>query len=68
MKVLFDIKDSIAPLVMELLQNLSFIKTKTFSLHKAKVLKDEKEAVEEMKLVKSGKLKARKVEDLFYEL
>ncbi len=68
MKILLDIKDSKAPFVMELLQNLSFVKTKTLSPYKAKVLEDVKEAVEEMKLVKTGKLKARNAEDLFHEL
>ena len=68
MKVLLDIKDNKASFVMELLQNLSFVKTKTLSPYKAKVLEDVKEAVEEMKLVKAGKLKARNAEDLFHEL
>ncbi len=68
MKLLLDIKDSKAPFVMELLQNLSFVKTKTLSPYKAKVLEDVKEAVEEMKLVKADKLKARNAEDLFHEL
>ena len=68
MKVLLDIKDSKASFVMELLQNLSFVKTKMLSPYKAKVLEDVKEAVEEMKLVKAGKLKARNAEDLFHEL
>ena len=68
MKVLLDIKDSKAKFVMELLQSLSFVKTKTLTPYKAKVLEDVKEAVEEMKLIKAGKLKARNAEDLFYEL
>jgi hypothetical protein len=38
------------------------------SPYRAKVLEDVKEAVEEMKLVKEGKLKARNAEDLFLEL
>jgi len=68
MKVLLDIKDTKAPFVMELLQNVSFVKTKPLSPYKAKVLEDVSEAVEEMKLIKAGKLKARDAEDLFHEL
>lgn len=68
MKVLLDIKDAKAPFVMELLQNLPFVKAKTLTPYKAKVLEDLKEAVEEMKLIKAGKLKARNAEDLFNEL
>jgi len=68
MKVLLDIKDEKAHFVMELLQNFSFVKAKTLTPYKAKVLEDVKEAVEEMKLVKAGKLQARNPEDLFDEL
>jgi hypothetical protein len=68
MKVLIDIKDSKAPFVMELLQSLSFVKAKPISPYKAKVIEDLKEAVEEMKLIKKGKLKARNAEDLINEL
>jgi len=68
MKVILDIKDAKAPFVMELLQSFSFVKAKPLSPYKAKVLEDVKEAVEEMKLIKAGKLRARNAEDLFNEL
>jgi hypothetical protein len=68
MKVILDIKDSKAPFVMELLESFSFVKAKPLSPYKAKILEDVKEAVEEMKLIKKRKLKARNAEDLFYEL
>ncbi|MDQ6763523.1 MAG: hypothetical protein M3015_12965 [Bacteroidota bacterium] len=68
MKVLLDIKDSKASFVMELLQSLSFVKARPLSTHRAKVLEDVKEAVEEMKLINEGKLKARNAEDLFHEI
>jgi hypothetical protein len=68
MKVLLDIPDSKASFFMELLKNFSFIKAKPLSTYKAKVLEDVKEAVEEMKLIKAGKLEARDAEDLFNEL
>ena len=68
MKVLLDIKDAKAPYLMEVLKGLSFVKTKQLTPYKAKVLEDVKEAVEEMKLIKAGKLKGRNAEDLFNEL
>jgi hypothetical protein len=68
MKILLDIPDSKASFFMELLKNFSFIKAKPLTAYKAKVLEDVKEAVEEMKLIKAGKLEARNAEDLFNEL
>ena len=68
MKVLLDIKDAKAPYLMEVLKGLSFVKTKQLTPYKAKVLSDVKEAVEEMILIKAGKLKGRNAEDLFDEL
>lgn len=68
MKVLLDIKDSKAPFVLELLKNLPFVKAKNLTPYKAKVLEDIREAVEEMNLIKAGKLEARDAEELFREL
>lgn len=68
MKVILDIKDSKAQFVMELLKSFSFVKAKPITSYKANVLEGIKEAVEEMKLIKAGKLKARNAEDLFDEL
>ena len=68
MKVMLDIKDSKADFVMELLNNFSFVKATPVSPYKKKVLKDLKQAVEEMKLIKAGKLKARNARDLINEL
>jgi hypothetical protein len=68
MKVLLDIKDTKAQFVMELLKNFSFVKTKPLTPYKANVIEGIKEAVDEMKLIKAGKLKARNAEDLFNEL
>ena len=63
-----DIKDSKVPFVMELLKNLPYVKTKTLTPSNTKVLEDVREAVEEMNLIKTGKLQARNAEDLFDEL
>jgi hypothetical protein len=68
MKILLDIPDSKAAFFMELLKNFSFVKAQPLSAYKAKVLGDVKEAVEEMKLIKAGKLQARNAEELFNEL
>ncbi|HZY40014.1 MAG TPA: hypothetical protein VFE53_25350 [Mucilaginibacter sp.] len=68
MKVLLDIKDNKAHHLMEVLKGLSYVKAKELTPYKAKVLEDLKEAVEELNLIKSGKLKARNAEDLFDEL
>ncbi len=68
MKILLDIKDNKAAFILELLKNFSFVKAKTLTPYKAKVLEDVKEAVEEMKLIKAGKLKGRNAEELFDEL
>ena len=68
MKVLLDIKDNKAHFVMELLKSLSFVKAKPLTPYKAKVLDELKEAVEEMTLVKQGKLKARPARELLNEL
>jgi hypothetical protein len=68
MKVMLDIKDNKADFVMELLKNLSFVKATLVSPYKKKVLKDLKQAVEEMKLIKAGKLKARNARELINEL
>ena len=68
MKVLLDIKDSKAQFVMELLQNLSFVKAKPITDEKAQLMSEIREAVENLKLVRQGKLKARPAKELLNEL
>lgn len=68
MRVLLEIKDSKVPFVMEFLNNLPYVKAKTLTPYKAKVMEDVREAVEEMNLIKEGKLQARNAKDLFDEL
>ncbi len=68
MKVLLDIKDSKAPFVMELLDNLSFVKVKELTPYKNEVLEDLKEAVEEVNLIKAGKKKAQPLSEFLNEL
>ena len=66
--VLLNIKDDKADFVMELLRSFKFIKAEKITSEKAKLIKDIKEAVEEMKLIKAGKLKGRPAEELLDEL
>jgi hypothetical protein len=68
MKVLLDIKDSKAQFILELLNNFSFVKTKPLTPYKADVLEGLKEAVEELNLIKQGKLKGISAKDLLNEL
>jgi aspartate ammonia-lyase len=69
MKILLEIKDNKAEFFMELLRSLSFVKkATTISNEKAQQIEDIKEAVEELKVVKEGKIKARNVDDLINEL
>jgi polyhydroxyalkanoate synthesis regulator phasin len=68
MKAIIDVKDNRADFVMELLDSLPFVKVKTISPQKAQLIEEIKEAVENLNLVKQGKLKARPAKDLVNEL
>jgi hypothetical protein len=68
MKVLVDVNDSKGDFILELLNNFSFAKAKRISPAKAQLLEEIKEAVENLNLVKQGKLKARPAKDLLNEL
>jgi len=72
MKLVIDVKDSKAELFLEFLKTLSYVKVKPVPAEKADekdaIIASVKQAVEEMKLVKAGKLKGRPVQDLLDEL
>lgn len=68
MKVLLDIKDNKALPLIEVLKGLPYVKTKMLSDEKALLMEEIKEAVENLKLVRKGKLKARPAKDLLNEL
>jgi hypothetical protein len=72
MKLVIDVKDSKAELFLEFLKTLTYVKVKPApaeeSDEKAAIIASVKQAVEEMKLVKAGKLKGRPVQDLLDEL
>jgi len=68
MKVLLDIQDNKAVYLMEILKDLPFVKAKLLSDEKALLIEEIKEAVDEMKLIRQGKKKARNAEDFLNEL
>ncbi|MBP7478426.1 MAG: hypothetical protein KA797_07880 [Chitinophagales bacterium] len=63
-----DIKDSKAIHLLEVLKGLSFVKTKTISDEKALLMDEIKEAVQELTLIRQGKLKGISAKDLLNEL
>ena len=68
MKVLLDIPDNTASSLMEVLKSISYIKTKKLTDSKAELMLEIRQAVEEMKLIRVGKKKARNAEDFLNEL
>lgn len=68
MKVLLEIKDNKAAALLEVLKGLPYVKAKTISDEKAVLMGEIKEAVENLKLVRQGKLKARPAKELLDEL
>ncbi|MEO8088481.1 MAG: hypothetical protein ABI763_16800 [Bacteroidota bacterium] len=68
MQVLLDIKDEKAPSLMEVLKGLSYVKTQTLTPAKARFLLELKDAIEEVKLIRTGKLKGRSAKKLIDEL
>jgi hypothetical protein len=57
MRVLLDIKDNKAMPLLEVLKGLSYVKTKTLSDEKALLMEEIKEAVDNLALVRKGKMK-----------
>ena len=68
MKVVLDIKDNKALFVMELLNSFSFVKVKPITNEKALLLSEIREAVDNVNLVKKGKLQARPAKELLNEI
>jgi len=63
-----DIKDNKALHLVEVLKSLPYVKTVTLSDEKAMLMEDIKEAVEELKLIKQGKLEGIPAKQLLDEL
>jgi hypothetical protein len=68
MKVLLDIPDHKAASLLDVLRSIPHVKAKTLTNEKATLLEEIKEAVEEVKLIKAGKKKARDADDFLHEL
>ena len=68
MRILLDINDDKVAFFMELLKNFPFVKAKPLTSQKAEVLLGIKEAVDEMKQIKKGKIKGTPAKDLLNEL
>ncbi len=68
MRVLLDIKDNKAMHLLEVLKGLSYVKTKTISNEKALLMEEIKGAVEEVILIRQGKLKGIPAKQLLDEL
>ena len=64
MNILLEVNDTKAALVMELLNNFSFVKAKPISPAKALLMDEIREAVEYMKLVDKGEKKTQSLKDL----
>ncbi len=68
MKVLLNIKDEKAPFILELLKNFRYVKATPLTSYKAEVLEGIKEAVEEVRSIKEGRLKGISARELLNEL
>lgn len=68
MKLLIDVKDSKAAFLIELLSNLPFVKTTKVPSYKEEVLENLQDSIEELKLIKEGKIQGISAEDLINEL
>ena len=68
MKVLVEIKDNKAAFVMELLRSFSYVKAQPITPEKYDVLEGIRQAVDEVKLHKQGKIKLKSAKSLLNEL
>lgn len=68
MKILLDVKDHKAPFMIELLKSFSFVKAQTISDEKALLIKEIRESVENLNLVREGKMKSQSARSLLDEL
>lgn len=68
MKILLDIPDNKASSFLDVLRSISYVKTQQLTDTKAVLMGEIREAVEEMKLIRSNKKKARNAEDFLNEI
>jgi hypothetical protein len=69
MKILIDIQDDDANFAIKVLENLSFVKKiKPMSVSKVELWEDLKEAAQDVKLHKEGRIKLKTAQELLNEL
>ena len=68
MKLLVEIPDSRAASLIAVLNSMAQVKAKPLTDAKALLMEELREAVDEMKLIRSGKRKARNADDFLNEL
>jgi hypothetical protein len=68
MKILLDVPDNKAPSLLDVLNGISYVKVIPLTDTKALLLEEMREAVEEMKLIRTGKKKARNAEEFLNEI
>jgi hypothetical protein len=68
MKILLDVKDHKAHFMIELLKSFSFVKAQTISDEKALLIKEIREGIENLNLVREGKIKSQSARSLLDEL
>jgi hypothetical protein len=68
MKLLLEIKEDKAQFVLGLLRRLPYVRVKPFTPFQFEVLDSTRNALEELKLIKEGKLEARDADELLNEI
>jgi len=68
MKLLLDIPDDKATFFLDVLKNFSFVKAKKIDEEKNLLKQEIKDAIEELNLIRSGKLKGIPAKELLDEL
>ena len=68
MKILIDVNENKAAFVLELLQSLSFVKSKQISKDKAEIIEGIKEGMEEMILMEKSQLQGYSAKSLRDEI
>ncbi len=68
MKIPLDIPDNKVSSLLEVLRSISYMKAKPLTDAKDLLMEEIRDAVEEMKLIRAGKKKARNAEDFLNEL
>lgn len=68
MKILLDIPDNMAASLMDVLKSIPRIKAHALTDSKAQLMMEVREAVQEMKLIRTGQKKARNAKDFLNEL